>query len=69
MENKPTIDFKQYRGRLLGLVTAFIFALLWVTIGFPKTLLVFVIVGIGYFVGSYFDGQLDVNAWLRYFFK
>lgn len=69
MENKPEINWKKYRGRLIGIISAFLFSLLWVTIGFPKTVLVFVIVGIGYLVGSFYDGELDVNAWLRYFFR
>ncbi|MCI7239927.1 DUF2273 domain-containing protein [Aerococcus suis] len=69
MDKQPKIDWKKYRGRVLGLVIAFLFALLWVTIGFGETLLVMVIVGVGYLIGAYFDGRLDVNAWLKYFFK
>lgn len=69
MDKQPNIDWKKYRGRVLGLLIGFVFSLLWVTIGFAETVLVLLIVGVGYLVGAYYDGNFDLNAWLAYFFK
>lgn len=57
----------QYSGRIIGAVLGFIFALLWMSIGFAETLLIFVVMGAAYCVGAYFDGELDLNAWLKFF--
>ncbi len=58
-----------YKGRIIGLLSAFIFALLWVIFNFGVALLIFVIAGIGFVVGAYFDGAIDLRAWLRFFMR
>lgn len=61
--------WRQYKGRIIGLLSAFIFALLWVVFNFGKALLVFIIAAVGFIVGAYFDGEVDLRAWLRFFMK
>lgn len=61
--------WRQYKGRIIGLLSAFIFALLWVVFSFGTALLVFIIAAIGFVVGAYFDEQVDLRAWLRFFMK
>ncbi|MFE0441540.1 DUF2273 domain-containing protein [Aerococcus sp. NPDC058936] len=61
--------WRQYKGRIIGLLSAFIFALLWVVFNFETALLVFIIAAVGYIVGAYFDGEVDLRAWLRFFMK
>lgn len=58
---------KKYQGRILGLLLGFIFAVLWVTIGFAKALAVLIIMGLAYVIGAYFDGDLDIDSWLAFF--
>lgn len=59
--------WRQYKGRIIGLLSAFMFALLWVIFNFATAVLVFIIGSIGYLVGAYFDGKLDIREWLRFF--
>lgn len=59
--------WREYKGRITGLLSAFLFALLWVIFSFGTALLVFVIAAIGYIVGKYFDGDLDLRAWMNFF--
>ena len=61
--------WRQYKGRIIGLLSAFIFALLWVVFTFGTALLVFVIAAVGFIVGAYFDGEVYLRAWLRFFMK
>lgn len=66
--SKPHTWYK-YRGRVIGLLVAFIFALLWMTIGFGEALLIVIIAGIGYGIGAYFDGQIDLDEWFNFFMR
>ena len=61
--------WRQYKWRIIGLLSAFIFALLWVVFNFGTALLIFVIAEVGYIVGAYFDGVVDLRDWLRFFMK
>ena len=61
--------WRQYKGRIIGLLSAFIFALLWVVFNFGMALLVFIIAAVGFIIGAYFDGEVDLRAWLRFFMK
>ena len=40
--------WRQYKGRIIGLLSAFIFALLWVVFNFGTALLVFIIAAVGF---------------------
>lgn len=68
-EPKRSQTWRKYRGRIIGLLSAFIFALLWMTIGFGEALLIVVIAAIGFITGAYLDGGLDIDKWFRFFMR
>ena len=51
----PVEFFQKYKWRVIGVVFAIIFTILVFTINFWRTLLLFVIVGIAYFIGTLMD--------------
>lgn len=63
---QPPEYLMRYKNRILGVLFALIFAVLLVTIGFWKAVAVVVIVVIGYLVGAYYDGQLDLESWFNF---
>ncbi|TFE00137.1 DUF2273 domain-containing protein [Jeotgalibacillus sp. R-1-5s-1] len=56
-----------YRGRLLGLVLGVILAILIITVGFGPTLLIVTLAVLGYLVGMWRDGKLDIDGWFQFF--
>ncbi|MED3882074.1 DUF2273 domain-containing protein [Priestia megaterium] len=58
-----------YRGRVLGILAGLVLAILLLTIGFGPTLLIVAFMGIGYVIGKWRDGYLDINAWVGFFTK
>lgn len=66
---QPPVKWYRYRNRIISLVFTFIFTLLWMWLGFGKATLIVVITAIGYLIGSYFDGELDLDSWLNFFIK
>lgn len=66
---QPPREWYQYRNRIIGLIIAFIFALLWMWLGFAEALLIIIISAIGYLIGSYFDGELDLDSWFNFFLR
>ena len=56
-----------YRGRLLGLLVGIVLAVLIITVGFGPTLLIVALAAIGYLIGMWRDGQLDVEGWFQFF--
>ncbi|WP_129709654.1 DUF2273 domain-containing protein [Priestia megaterium] len=58
-----------YRGRVLGILAGLVLAILLLTIGFGPTLLIVAFMGIGYVIGKWRDGDLDINAWVGFFTK
>lgn len=66
-KTKLKIYFNLYRGRILGVLIGFIFAILWMTMGFAKALAVALVVGVAYIVGAYLDGAIDLESWLDFF--
>ena len=48
-----------YRFRLLGLLAGLIIAILLLTIGFFKTLLIVFLMTVGYIAGYFFDDKID----------
>lgn len=55
----PTLQ--PYSGRILLTAIGLIVAILFLTIGFWRTLLIAVLTCIGYMVGKWEDGALDVD--------
>ena len=68
MEQPPKSWYK-YRYSIIGLIIAFLFTFLWVWVGFGKALLVAIVTVIGYLIGAYIDGELDVDSWFNFFLR
>jgi uncharacterized membrane protein len=50
-----------YKSRVIGVVVAFIIAILFLTIGFFKTLLILICISIGYIIGYFLDDKEDFS--------
>lgn len=59
---QPPSNWHQYRSRIIGLIIAFVFGLLWMWLGFGKAILITIVSTIGYTFGSYVDGVFDLNS-------
>lgn len=55
---------KPYWGRIIFTVLGLVAAILFLTIGFGKTILILLCCGIGFAVGVYLDKGLRAPAWL-----
>jgi uncharacterized membrane protein len=66
----PMEFFSKYKWRILGVIFAVIFTILVFTINFWRTLLLFVIVGVAYFIGTLMDegGRERVREFFRSLF-
>ena len=62
--------FNKYKWRIIGVIFAVIFTILVFTINFWRTLLLFVIVGLAYFIGTLMDegGRERVREFFRSLF-
>lgn len=54
-------SLRPYSGRILLTAIGFIVAILFLTIGFWRTLLIVVLTCVGYLVGKWEDGVLDME--------
>lgn len=63
--------WNQYKWRIISVLFAIVFAAFLFTIGFWKTLLLFVLVGIAFFIGTLLDegGCARVGDFFRSIFK
>ena len=52
---------KPYRCRLTGLAAGLIIAILFLTIGFFKTLLIIICATAGFIIGYFFDDRVDLG--------
>jgi uncharacterized membrane protein len=61
---------EKHGGKMIGIILGLLVALLWIFIGFWKTLFIVICILIGYFVGQRFDngGSLG-DLWRRMFEK
>ncbi|MCO6018604.1 MULTISPECIES: DUF2273 domain-containing protein [Carnobacterium] len=66
---QPPESWYPYRGRIIGLLIGLIIALLLITIGFGYTLLIVLLASIGFIIGAWRDGKIDITAWLQFFMK
>lgn len=64
---RPPESWYRYRGRIIGVAVALLFAVLWMTIGLGRTIVVGIIVVLGYLIGAYLDGELDLDSWSDFF--
>jgi uncharacterized membrane protein len=62
--------FSKYKWHILGVIFAVIFTILVFTINFWRTLLLFVIMGVAYFIGTLMDegGRERVREFFRSLF-
>lgn len=54
----------RYKKTALGMVAGLILGLLFITVGFFKTLLLVILIGAGFVVGGFFDGNPVVLKFL-----
>lgn len=54
-------SLQPYSGRILLTAIGFVVAILFLTIGFWRTLLIAVLTAIGYLIGQWRDGALDME--------
>ncbi|AQY49646.1 hypothetical protein PWEIH_06611 [Listeria weihenstephanensis FSL R9-0317] len=66
--NLPEL-LQPYKWRIIGVIVGLVIAVLFMTIGFGYTLLLLLIAGIGFLIGKWKDGQLDINDWLKFLTK
>ncbi|MCK5128854.1 MAG: DUF2273 domain-containing protein [Clostridiales bacterium] len=55
-------DISPYKFRIIGFITGLIIAILLLTIGFFKTLLVVICITIGLVLGYFFDDKVDFGS-------
>ncbi|MBW4084564.1 DUF2273 domain-containing protein [Paenibacillus sp. S150] len=55
-----------YRGRISGLLLGLATAVFYLTIGWGPTLLLLVFASVGFLIGKWRDGLLDVKGWIRF---
>lgn len=58
-----------HRGAFLGAIIAFLIGILILTIGFWRTLLLVILVFLGFFIGSQLDERSSLRKLWRRFFK
>lgn len=56
-----------YRFRLIGGLVGLILAILFLTIGFGPTILIVAFAAIGFLIGKWRDGALDIERWIQFF--
>ncbi|MCL9660898.1 DUF2273 domain-containing protein [Paenibacillus hunanensis] len=56
-----------YRRRILWTLLGLIVGILWITIGFGYTLLIVACMLVGYLIGKWQDGALNVQKWVQFF--
>ncbi|WP_214722376.1 DUF2273 domain-containing protein [Exiguobacterium sp. s192] len=56
-----------YRFRLVGSFFGILIAILFLTIGFGATILLFTFALTGFLIGQWRDGALDVKGWIQFF--
>ncbi|EZH65582.1 hypothetical protein DH09_18360 [Bacillaceae bacterium JMAK1] len=67
MDNKEV--FARYRGRIIGIFAAILFSLLYFFIGLSVAITVFIFLFIGYILGKWFDGDIDVAGYVNALFQ
>lgn len=58
-----------YRGRIISLLFAIVFSILYLTVGFGHALVVLLFLLIGIMIGKIIDGDLRVDQLLTFLFQ
>ena len=62
-----TKAWQEHKGRIVGVSLGLIVGIVFVTIGFWKTVILSICVGIGYWIGGMNDRQERfMNSWIKY---
>jgi len=70
MWEKIIADLLEYhRGKLIGVLLGLVASILFITFGFWRALLVFVLIGIGYYIGKRLDENKSFDTWINKLFK
>lgn len=54
-------EARPYLGRIVWTVLGFVIALLFLFLGFWRTILIVALTGLGYLLGTWMDGALDIS--------
>ena len=60
---------QENRGKTIGVGLALIVSILFVTLGFWKTMFIVICIAVGYFVGKKLDENEDFDEWTRRLFR
>jgi len=60
---------QEHRGKVIGVALGLIAAILFVTLGFLKTLFIVLCIVVGYLLGKAIDEQKSFDNWLRKLLK
>lgn len=55
----------RYKYRIIAIIAALAFALVTIIYGFAEAILASLIIAIGYCIGAYFDGELDLRKFKK----
>lgn len=61
--------FNNHRGKFVGTLVGFVFAILVLLVGFWRTFFIACCVGVGYIIGKRFDDDDSLSDLIGYFFK
>ncbi|MGE5449919.1 MAG: DUF2273 domain-containing protein [Methanomassiliicoccales archaeon] len=56
---------QEHRGKLLGVLLGLLVAILFVTLGFLKTMFIVLCIVVGFLLGKAIDEQKSFDNWLR----
>jgi uncharacterized membrane protein len=62
-------SYNNHPGKLIGIALGFLFGLFFVTLGFWRTLVLFLFITIGYILGKSQDDHQSLSFWLERFLK
>lgn len=55
---------RPYAGRITLTAIGFAIAVLFMTLGFWRTILLVILTAIGFFIGMWIDGRIDPRIWI-----
>lgn len=59
----------EHRGKVIGVTLGLVVSILFVTLGFWRTVFVVLCILSGYLIGKKVDEQMDLEAWIKNLFK
>ncbi len=59
----------EHRGKTIGILLGLLVSILFIFVGFFKTIFIIICIGLGYFIGKKLDENKNFEMWLKHFFK